>query len=185
MISQTIKKGELLVSEPSILMDSSFNRSIIYLTEHNEEGSVGFILNKPTEYVLKDLIFEIDCDFRVYYGGPVEKNNLYFMHAVPHLIPDSIRVDKNIYWGGNYEAVQSYLNRDLIKKDEIRFFLGYSGWSAQQLAKEIKEKTWTLTPNNYKNIFTIKDASVWKEKLLEMGGRYKIWANSPENPSLN
>ncbi len=185
MISQKIQKGNLLVAEPSVLTDKSFNRAIILLTEHNDEGSVGFILNKPTEYVLKDLVFEIDCDYRVYNGGPVEHDNLYFIHSLPHLIPDSIEISKNIFWGGNYEAVKTYLEQGLIKKDEIRFFLGYSGWSFEQLEDEIKENTWALMENTYKNVFMINDAKGWKEKLLEMGGKYRIWANSPEDPTLN
>ena len=185
MISQTIHKGNLLIAEPSTLTDSSFNRAIIFLTEHNDDGSVGFILNKPSKYVLKDLVFEINCDFRVYIGGPVENENLYFIHKLPHLIPDSIEVSKGIFWGGNYDAVKTYIEQGLIKKDEIRFFLGYSGWSVDQLDVEIKEKTWSLTQNTYPNLFDVNSANGWKERLLEMGGNYKLWANSPEDPNLN
>ena len=76
MISQKIQKGNILIAEPSILTDKSFNRAIILLSEHNEEGSIGFILNKPSEYVVKDLVPDIDCDYRVYNGGPVEQDNL-------------------------------------------------------------------------------------------------------------
>jgi len=141
MISQKIQKGNLLVAEPSTLTDVSFNRAIIFLTEHNEEGSVGFILNKPSEFLLKDLVLEMDSDFRVYIGGPVENENLYFIHSLPHLIPDSIEVAEGIYWGGNYDAVKTFIEQGLIKKNEIRFFLGYSGWSVEQLEQEIKEKT--------------------------------------------
>lgn len=185
MISQDIQKGNLLIATPSTITDASFNRAIILLTEHNEDGSVGFILNKPSSYILKDLIFEIDCDFRVYIGGPVETENLYFIHRLPHLIPDSIEVSNGIFWGGNYEAVKKFLEKGLLKKDEIRFFLGYTGWSMDQLDAELKEKTWTLSTNNYLNLFTITNAKGWKERLLKMGGNNKLWANSPENPNLN
>ena len=74
-----IHKGKLLIAEPSILNDDSFNRSIILLTEHNEESSVGFILNKPLNYTINDLIPEINCSFKIYQGGPVEQDNLYFI----------------------------------------------------------------------------------------------------------
>ncbi len=184
-ISQDIQKGKLLVAEPSILMDKSFNRAIILLTEHNDEGSVGFIMNKPTEFVVKDLVFDFDCDFKVYKGGPVETDNLYFIHKLPNLIPDAVEISDGLYWGGNYEAIKSYIEKELIQKDEIRFFLGYSGWTQEQLVAEIKEKTWKLVDNSYPNIFDINDADEWKEKLLDMGGKYKIWANSPDDPSLN
>jgi putative transcriptional regulator len=184
-ISHKIQKGKILIAEPSILGDKSFNRSIILLTEHNEEGSVGFILNKPTEFVVKDLVFELDCDFKIYSGGPVERDNLYFIHSLPQLIPESVKISAGLYWGGNYEAVKTYLEQELIKEDEIRFFLGYSGWTNEQLEAEIAEKTWTLTENTFRNIFKVNDAEEWKEKLLNMGGKYRIWANSPEDPSLN
>jgi putative transcriptional regulator len=185
MISQVIQKGNLLIAKPSILNDKSFNRAIIYLTEHNENGSVGFILNKPSKYLLKDLVFEIHSDIRVYIGGPVEQDNLYFIHSIPELIPDSIEIANGMFWGGNYEAVKSLLNQGLIKNNEIRFFLGYSGWSFEQLETELKENTWALSDNTYANLLSINDSESWKDKLLEMGGKYKIWANSPEDPTLN
>lgn len=185
MISQEIQKGNLLIAEPSTLSDKSFNRSIILLAEHNENGSVGFILNKPSKFIIKDLVFDIQAETRVYIGGPVEQDNLYFIHTVPELIPESVEIAQGIYWGGNYDAVKSLMNQNLIRESEIRFFLGYSGWSFEQLENELKEKTWTVLENDYKNVLQINDAESWKEKLLEMGGKYRIWANSPEDPMLN
>ena len=82
MISVLPKKGHLLIAEPSILGDLSFNRSVVLLAEHNEEGSVGFILNKPLSYTINDLIPEIDAKFTIYNGGPVEQDNLYFIHSI-------------------------------------------------------------------------------------------------------
>ena len=97
-----IVKGKLLIAEPSILNDDSFNRSIILLTEHNEESSVGFILNKPLNYTIIDLIPEINCSFKIYQGCPVEQDNLYFIHKIPELIPDSMPVSDKIYCGCNF-----------------------------------------------------------------------------------
>jgi len=80
MVNQNPKKGHLLIAEPSILGDVSFNRSVILLADHNEEGSIGFILNKPLDYTINDLIPEIEGAFKIYNGGPVEQDNLYFIH---------------------------------------------------------------------------------------------------------
>ncbi len=110
------KKGRLLIAEPSILNDDSFNRSIILLTEHNEENSIGFILNKPLRFTVNDLIPEIELHFYVYQGGPVEQDNLYFVHKVPDLIPDSIEVDNGIYWGGNFDSLKDLLNNKIKKQ---------------------------------------------------------------------
>lgn len=185
MISQDIHKGCLLIADASTLNDSSFNRAVILITEHNSNGSVGFVLNKPSDFLLKDLVFDIQSDIRVYKGGPVEQDNLYFVHKVPELIPDSIEVSNGIYWGGNYEAVKSLLNQQLIQPNEIRFFLGYSGWSFEQLEDEIRQKTWISQHNNFSNVLNINTAEDWKTMMLKMGGKHKIWANSPENPMLN
>jgi putative transcriptional regulator len=185
MVKVNPSKGKLLIAEPSILNDKSFNRSVIYLTEHTMEGSIGFILNKPTEFILSDLIPEIDCDFTIYNGGPVEHENLYFIHQLPELIPNSIKIANNMYWGGDFDVLTKLLNNKKIKVEDIRFFLGYSGWSEAQLKEELRESSWVVTENKFNNLFKINSDDFWKNQLLEFGGEYQIWANAPENPSLN
>jgi putative transcriptional regulator len=186
MISEKLQKGQLLIAEPSIIGDLSFNRSVILLADHNEEGSVGFILNKPLKYTIKDLLPEIDANFKIYNGGPVEQDNLYFIHNVPHLIPNSIEISNGIFWGGDFELTKDLINKGLVKKKNIRFFLGYTGWDSEQLETEMLSNSWILTRNIYENKILGK-ASVhfWKEKIIELGGEYLIWSNAPENPILN
>ena len=178
-------KGKLLIAEPSILNDDSFNRSIVLLTEHTENSTVGFILNRPLNYTIKDIIPEIDCDFLVYQGGPVEQDNLYFVHKSPDLIPNSIEVSNGIFWGGNFDSLKDVLMNKLIEPSQIRFFLGYSGWSANQLEDEIETNSWFVSENDFSNIFSVDNKSLWKNKLLQRGGEYKIWANAPSDIHLN
>ncbi len=178
-------KGKLLVAEPSILTDSSFNRSVILLTSHGIDGSVGFIFNKPLDLSISDLIPEIDSDFPIYNGGPVAKNNLYFVHNIPELIPSSQKISEDIYWGGDFEILKQLLVDNELCNEDVRFFLGYSGWSSEQLNEELEIDSWIVAKNNYKNIFTIKNHAIWKKELLRVGGEYQIWANAPEDPSLN
>ena len=180
-----LSKGKLLIAEPSILNDSSFNRTIVLLTEHTLNNSVGFILNRPLEYVLSDLVPDINCDFTIYQGGPVEQDNLYFIHKVPHLIPNSIEVANGIYWGGNFELLKELLIENKLKSTDIRFFLGYSGWGKHQLDDELNTDSWFISENDYKNILTTNNESLWKEKLLQKGGKYKIWANAPSDIQMN
>jgi putative transcriptional regulator len=186
MITEKLHKGQLLIAEPSIIGDLSFNRSVILLADHNEEGSVGFILNKPLKYTIKDLLPEIDAKFKIYNGGPVEQDNLYFIHNVPHLIPDSIEISNGIFWGGDFELTKDLINKGSLKKKNIRFFLGYTGWDSEQLETEMQSSSWILTKNIYENKILGK-ASVhfWKERIIELGGEYLIWSNAPENPILN
>jgi putative transcriptional regulator len=180
------EKGRLLIAEPSIIGDLSFNRSIILLAEENEKGFVGFILNKPLEYKLKDLVPEVDSNLTVYNGGPVEQDNLYFIHKVPELITDSVEIADGIFWGGNFEIIKNLLQDNLLKSQDIRFFLGYSGWGENQLEEELELNSWIVSNNHYKNKLLLKaDQSLWKEKMLELGGDYVLWSNAPENPGLN
>ena len=185
MVDKNPTKGKLLIAEPSILNDKEFNRSVIYLTEHNKEGCIGFILNKPTEFVLNDLIPEIECNFVVYNGGPVEQENLYFIHKIPHLIPGSIKIDDEFYWGGDFDILTKLLENNDINATDIRFFLGYSGWSISQLNEELNESTWVIVKNKYPNLLDIKSDDIWKNQLMAFGGEYQIWANAPKNPTLN
>lgn len=186
MISEKLQKGQLLIAEPSIIGDLSFNRSVILLADHNAEGSVGFILNKPLKYTIHDLLPEIKANFKIYNGGPVEQDNLYFIHNVPNLIPNSIEISSGIFWGGDFELTKELINQGLVKKKNIRFFLGYTGWDSEQLENEMQSNSWILSKNIYENKILGK-ASIhfWKEKIIELGGEYLIWSNAPENPILN
>ena len=142
MITDKLKKGHLLVAEPTIIGDLSFNRSVILLADYNEEGSVGFIINKPLKYTIHDLIPDIDAQFKIYNGGPVEQDNLYFIHNIPELIPNSIEISNGIYWGGDFESTKELINKGAINNDNIRFFLGYTGWDENQLENEMKSHSW-------------------------------------------
>jgi putative transcriptional regulator len=186
MITDVLKKGKLLIAEPSIIGDLSFNRSVILLVDHNSDGSVGFILNKPLKYTINDLLPEINSNFKIYNGGPVEQDNLYFIHTVPALFNNSIEISNGLFWGGDFELTKELINKGVISKKEIRFFLGYSGWDAHQLETEKEANSWIVTDNIYHNKILGKNAAqFWKKRILELGGEYLIWSNAPENPILN
>lgn len=186
MISTLPKKGYLLIAEPSTLGDVSFNRSVVLLAEHNSEGSIGFILNKPLNYTINDLLPEIEASFKIYNGGPVEQDNLYFIHNIPEIIPNSIEISNGIYWGGDFETTKHLINTGEINKNNIRFFLGYSGWSVNQLEMEMQENSWIVSENSLKKKLLSKSSNqFWKEKIIEQGGEYVLFSNAPENPMLN
>lgn len=180
-----VKKGNLLVAEASILNDQSFSRTVILLTEHNESGSVGFILNKLSSFKVADLVPEIVVDLPVYIGGPVEQGNLYFIHKTPEIIADCIEIGRGFYWGGNVNSIIENLNNGSIKTNEIRFFLGYSGWDINQLEEELIINSWIVVENNFINILNADERTLWKDQMIELGGDHAIWANAPYNPSLN
>lgn len=181
-----LHRGQLLIAEPSIIQDNSFNRSIILLVACTSEGSVGFIMNKPSDYTLKSFTPELVEDFAVYNGGPVEQQNLYFIHTRPDLIQGSLEVSKGLYWGGSFEQVIERINSKEIDSTEIKFFLGYTGWGTYQLEDELENNSWVLTENPYRGSLLAKpDSNFWKEKMIELGGEYSLWSNAPEDPNLN
>lgn len=186
MIILKPSKGHLLIAEPSIIGDVSFNRSVVLLADHSDQGSIGFIMNKPLDYFLSDLVPDIESDFKIYNGGPVEQDNLYFIHKVPHLIPNSVEISEGIFWGGDFSVASKLIINQQISSHEIRFFLGYSGWDAEQLNQELEANSWVVVKNDYKkNIFGKSCDTFWKEKMIELGGDYLLWSNAPENPSYN
>lgn len=180
------QKGSLLISEPSVLGDAEFNRSVVLITEHNSEGSVGFILNKPLQYTIQDLVPELKASFTVFDGGPVEQDNLYFIHTIPNVIPNSIEISNGIYWGGDFTTIQQLINEEKISKHQIRFFLGYSGWEPKQLENEIKLNSWIVAQNTFKEkLLTQPVSNFWQEKIKEQGGDYVLYSNAPSDPILN
>ncbi|WP_194850419.1 YqgE/AlgH family protein [Nonlabens antarcticus] len=180
------ERGKLLVSEPRIIGDVSFSRSVVLLTDFNEDGIVGFIMNKPLDYSLSELIPEINQKFEVYDGGPVSQDNLYFLHRIPDLIPNSHLIQDGIYWGGDFTTVSRLINEDKIKTEDIRFFLGYSGWEHDQLQQELQSRSWVVIDNEDSDkILSDHMQDIWKNKMRDLGNGYEIWSNAPENPSYN
>lgn len=185
--SISIQRGDQLLSLPSgNNEDIIFSRSVILLTEHNVDGTVGFILNKPLDLTLSDLIPTIESSFTIYEGGPVQKNRIFYIHSKPELISDSIHIIDDLYWGVDFEDLPNILAKGLLDKNDIRFFLGYSGWDYDQLKNEIEDKFW-ITTNNLETttIFSQSPKELWRNSLAKLGKQYSLWLNAPENPNFN
>ena len=181
-----IKKGTLLISTPNILGDLYFNRSIIILTEVKNQEVVGFIINKTLGYQLSDLYKNVkNKKIKIFSGGPVSQDNLYFMHNKPELITNSVKFNNNMYWGGNFESVIELINENKLDNSSIKFFSGYTGWSHDQLTDEINNDSWIILNNKEKIEFNTDTNLLWGECMREMGEEFKIWSNAPENPQSN
>ena len=187
VMNAKLSNGKLLVADPSIIGDFSFTRAVVLLAEHNDEGSVGFILNKPMTHDLRTFVPEISQPFSVFEGGPVDQDRLYYVHSRQDCIPNSKPISQELAWGGDFDVIMTMINSRELSSDDIKFFLGYSGWSCDQLNDEIKQKTWIVLDDGDKkaNISISNDASFWKSKMIRLGGRYILWANSPSHPHLN
>ena len=178
-------KGKVLLAEP-FLEGKYFKRSVVLLVDENEEGFVGFVLNKPINLTIDDLIVSIDnYEGNVFIGGPVEEDKVYYIHTIPDLIPNSIPIFDNLYWGGDFQIIKDLLDQKMIIKDQIRFFVGYAGWSPGQLEDEILTESWLVSKISVDEIMTLSSDDLWKRSVEKLGGKYKLWSNFPENPKMN
>ena len=183
--NKVASQGKVLIAEP-FLNDTYFKRSVVFITEHNSEGSVGFVLNKPVELKVQDVIQNFPyIEAGISIGGPVNTNTLHYIHTLGDVIPDSVRVLDNVFWGGDFNALKELIARGKVRKDQIRFFLGYSGWAALQLENELKESAWLVAEINAELIMKGEEVGFWNQILEKMDNKYQVWANFPENPGLN
>lgn len=179
------KKGRILLAEP-FLQDNYFKRSIVLLTEHSNEGAVGFVLNKPIDVKVNEVMEGFPFfDSDVCIGGPVSTNTVHYIHTLGDIIPNAVHVVDNIYWGGDFDFVKNLIKEGELNSDQIRFFLGYSGWHAGQLENELEQNSWLITEIHSSLIMKHSNSNVWKTTLSQLGEKYKIWSDFPENPGLN
>ncbi|MDR0393749.1 MAG: YqgE/AlgH family protein [Tannerella sp.] len=180
------EKGNILISEP-FLQDAYFQRAVVLLVEHNAQGSMGFVLNKKTGMWLNDFFdgFDDIPQIPVYIGGPVSSDRLFFIHSLGNLIPDSIQIGDNLYFDGDFEALKYYLLSGKPVHEDVKFFLGYSGWTENQLYGEIKQDSWLVSRSTNRNIMLAEGESFWKYSVELIGGSYMTWINYPKDPILN
>ena len=179
-------KGDLLISEP-YLPDPNFERTVVLLCEHDENGSFGFVLNKLAKAELSDLIEEVgDFKSEIYMGGPVQRNTLHFLHKGNYKLEGDKMIVDGIHWGVDFEELLSKINMKQIDEQDLKFFVGYSGWSPGQLLDELKEKAWIVCKNASPNfVFDTNPDELWKMVLKNMGGKFKVMSNYPVDPRLN
>ena len=182
----TPKKGCILVSKP-LIDDGFFEQSIVYLTAHDSEGSLGFALNKKSSMIVQDFLDGFPGREPIYYGGPVDQDALFYLHSFEN-IPGALHVGNKLYLGGDFEIFKTHCIHHNLEEGAIlkpKFFLGYSGWSDGQLVEELEHNTWLLvdSPNVHDPLSLSTNA--WREYMKNKGGKYAIWANSPSDPMLN
>ena len=179
-------KGKLLISEP-YLMDPNFERTVILLCEHNEDGSFGFVLNKPSPLNFEEVVEGVaGLNEKLFIGGPVQQDTLHFIHQEPGLIEGGMEIENGLFWGGDFDKILSLIDINQINPEKFRFFIGYSGWSPGQLEQEIEENSWIVSPGLDAEVLLQSDSSeLWKLALNQLGGRFKIYSNYPVNPRLN
>jgi putative transcriptional regulator len=178
-------KGRILVSEPSI-GENFFNRSVVIIAEHNQEGTVGFILNKAVDLTVAEAVTDLETiDLPLYLGGPVSRDNLFYMHTLGEQIEGSREIMKGLYWGGDFNTLKQMILEGTVTESQIKFFIGYAGWEPGQLEKEIEENSWVVAPTLKEEVMDADIDDLWKKVLRGMGQDLALLSFFPENPNLN
>lgn len=168
------------------MLDPNFKRSAVLLCEHSEEGSVGFIMNKPLNMRIDDLIDGFpEFDSEVFFGGPVQTDTIHYIHNVGSLVEDSIKITDGVYWGGDFEKLKFLITSNLILPKDIRFFVGYSGWTEGQLNDEMVYGSWVLADMDANYLFKSEPKKLWTQVMYNKGDAYTVIAQMPETSNWN
>ena len=185
MESIKIDSGKILLAEP-FMFDMNFKRAAILLCEHNKEGSLGFILNKRLEMQINQLIADFpEFDSEVFYGGPVATDTIHYVHNLGHLLDDSQYVSDGVFWGGDFEKLKALIREQMIKPDDIRFFVGYSGWSGGQLHDEFQHGSWVMADMDSNYLFKTEPEELWQQVMHNKGNNFSVIAQMPDGVNWN
>jgi len=183
--ARSLRRGALLVAPP-IMQDVNFRRSVVLLCEHSDSGSFGLILNQHVEVETIEALEDI-VDFRhaIHVGGPVQMDTLHFLHGLGEELAGSVEVCNGVYWGGDFEELQKIVKTKPVSAANIRFYLGYSGWTEGQLEEEVEAGGWIVDSAEESVVFRHDTDSLWRDTMIALGGEFALLANFPDEPRLN
>lgn len=148
-----MEAGICLQSNPN-MDDPIFMNSTVLITEHNNEGATGFMLNKIFERNLNELVeFQRSKPYPIFNGGPVGQEHLYFIHTRPDLIEHGEKIYDRLYFGGDFKQAVNAINNRTIKSNQLKIFKGYCGWDAGELEAELAEGSWAMLKVDRVDIF--------------------------------
>jgi putative transcriptional regulator len=176
-------RGKLLIASPA-LDDPNFERSVVLITEHSDEGAMGIVLNRPSETFAAELVpdlAEIARGESVYVGGPVEPDAVVLLAEFSDTSAAA--------WVVVADVGLASADREFSELEEAvrrgRLYAGYSGWAAGQLEAELEADAWIVEAPIPKELFPDDPDSLWSDVLTRMGGEFALVARMPEDPSLN
>lgn len=180
--------GDLLVVEP-FLREVHFRRSVVLLIDHSDkDGTVGIILNHRSNIKLCEVLRNATCPPHIplHIGGPVEHGRLLYIHTLSDRLRESTPLENGLFIGGNFDDVLEYINSEEYDASRIKFFAGYSGWTAGQLAAEIAEKTWAVTSlDNTATAMASHNSDYWYEIVATLDKQFRPWLLCPAESYLN
>lgn len=197
-MSETLTPGDFLVAGPS-LVDPNFRRSVVLMCEHDEEGSMGLIVNRPLQVSLDQIFPEIAADVgelptqpgSVVFGGPVESGRVLAIRdtrsapPVPGLDDANIAILDGVSLVGEIREAIAAIARNEQRPEHYRLMLGYAGWGPGQLDSELEHGSWIVRPATRRLVFGTEPEKIWPTALRELGGIHRLQAEMPIDPSVN
>ncbi len=177
-----IVAGSILIAEP-FMSDPNFKRSVVLICEKDEkDGIVGFVLNKKMNLSINEILQDFpEFESQVYFGGPVATDTIHYIHDVGDILEESIPVHDNIYWGGDFQQLKFLIERELVLPRNIKFFVGYSGWSPGQLEDELDSGSWIVNDMDSNYAFYKTPDLLWKNSLINKGDVFTVISQMPDS----
>ena len=178
--------GCVLLSDP-FTQDPYFSRSAILLCRHNKKETFGFVLTNYIEIDLHKLDENMpEIITKISFGGPVEKDNLFYIHTFGKEIEGAEKIMDTLYFGGDYEMLFELIKAEPKRINQVRFFIGYAGWDFEQLNNEMKDHSWIAVTNiSEKEILSTSSDHFWKDCMTKQGSKFEMISNFPLNPNEN
>ncbi len=181
----TSLRGQLLL-DGGKLRGSFFNRTVVLICQHDEDGAFGLVLNRSTDRnVGESIVADIPSalgEQPLFLGGPVQPGALTYLRTDSLLL--NANVISNLSFGHSLDSLVE-VSKSYSPTDKVRVFAGYSGWSPGQLEDEMKRGAWLTHPASLDLVFDTEPGKLWKVILQQKGWQYKLLADAPEDPSLN
>lgn len=176
-------RGQLLIASPQ-LVDPNFERTVVLITEHGEEGAMGIVLNRPSEAEVSSVIPDLEPvvgSEPIFVGGPVQPEALVVLgeFSNPEKAAWIVVADVGLV------SAQAELEELPEAVRRGRVYAGFSGWGPEQLEAEVAEEAWIIEPPLPTELFPEDPTNLWSDVLERMGGEYALVARMPEDPSLN
>jgi len=176
--------GQLLLASPT-LRDPNFERSVVLIGVHGDEGAMGVVLNRPSEVTVGEaapqLEETVDESERVFVGGPVQPSSIVFLAEFLDPEPAGVLVLGRI----GFPAPDAELDELSRVTGRVRVFAGFAGWGEGQLESEIADGDWIAHAALPEDVFTELPEQLWSSVLTRMGGSYALIARMPTDPSVN
>ncbi|MEM6733872.1 MAG: YqgE/AlgH family protein [Myxococcota bacterium] len=161
-----------LVAVPQ-MADPNFSRGVVFILEHDENGSMGLVINKTGELDISSFCSSQEMEYRggdpsasIFKGGPVQPERAFILHTSDHEGPETEHIIDGLRLSYSLESLKLIAEKP---PPELRIYLGYAGWGPGQLAKEIQAGAWLVAPAEPELVYHHKPETVWEKTLLRMG----------------